>query len=228
MSEREFIRKFINERVIEEKRNSCLVVALQDARKLTGRHPQTGFQSNIILSNVNEKVMNEKIIYDSNSFLGLIGYLILMDLIGSLFKQKENENGICIALEKFSKNLNKEERFVIKALRNSLAHNYSLINIPQKAKTPDKQQSKDKKELHKFELIYEDTDFIISVPLESDRWIRDDFKNKLDVSNTKIGVRKLIDEFENVYGNLKEDYDNDNVTLTLGLEELKARFTTIN
>lgn len=217
MDDTEFIKMFLTQREIEPNRNSCLVVALEDARFLSGRNPKTGMYIGIMWCNINKSVM-----YGSNSFLGLIGYLIFMDLIGGLFRKngfKSDKNEIYKALKQFS-SFNDEEIFVIIALRNSLTHNYSLVNIPNN-------KNEDDMKLHKFELIYEETDFIISVPLEYDRWIRDDFSenSKADKFNTKIGVQKLINEFEYVYANLKEDYDKDKVTLTLGLEELKARFT---
>ncbi len=217
MDDTEFIKKFLTQREIEPKRNSCLVNALEDARFLSGRHPKTGINREIVWVNMNEKEMNEKVVYASNSFLGLIGYLILLDMIGSIFVAKKNT--IYKTLEKFS-TLNDKERDVVVALRNSLTHNYSLINIPF-------YKQEDETKLHKFELIYLDTPFVISIPSELNKWKRKDFNNKNDESNTQIGVKKLIDEFEKVYSNLKEEYNNGNVSLSNGIsvEELKSRFT---
>lgn len=215
MDQDEFVEKFINQRIIEANRNSCLVMALQDARLLNGRDKKTGKFKNIILR-------DKDYFYNPNSFTGLVIYLILLDMIGHIFLKKgfktKHTNKIHKTLEQFS-NLDDKEIAVVISLRNSLAHNYSLVNIPYLEK-------KNYKELHKFELIYVDTPFIISIPSELNKWKRKDFKDKRDESSTKIGVKKLIDEFENVYSNLNNEFKQGNVTLdSIGLEELKSRFT---
>ena len=214
MTENEFIERFINNREIESNRYSCLVIALHDARLLNGRERETGKHKNIILTSEND-------FYDPNSFLGLIGYLILLDMIGGLFVKvgfHSKKSSIYKTLKQFS-NFKDDEIDVIISLRNSLAHNYSLVNIP----ISDKEN---KSKLHKFELIFTQTNFIISIPSESNRWNKD-FSNKNEMSSTKINVRALIDEFEDVYQTLKTEVNNGNVSLLkeISLEELKSRFT---
>jgi hypothetical protein len=70
--------------------------------------------------------------YHSSLLLGLTNYLIILELIGSVFKLKNNDDnytkdGIEYALKLYTK-LGNEKIKGIKALRNSLTHNFSLAN----------------------------------------------------------------------------------------------------
>lgn len=91
---------------------------LQDARRMTGRDIETG-----------DKLSGER----QGSWLGAIGYMTLLDQIGSCFKPKSTKrvgapNTIERALLYFSA-LSQAERQAIYALRCAFTHDYSLYNI---------------------------------------------------------------------------------------------------
>lgn len=213
MNNTDFIKKFITEFQIENNRYSCLVMALNDARKITGRNKTTGIkESDIILLNDD--------FFDSNSFLGLIQYLIILDMVGTIFKTgfiTSKNNKIYRTLKQYS-NLNDADIDIIISLRNSLAHNYGLINIPDSTKDyPTK--------LHKFIIINDSSAPLIEHPIRN--WDIIDYRNKNEEYSTKIGYTKLCDLVELVYLTLKSSFDNGTTVLNLngGIEELKSRFT---
>lgn len=213
MSDNDFIKKFISQLQIEDNRYSCLVMALNDARKITGRNTKTGIkESDIIL-------LNDEL-FLPNSFLGLIQYLIILDMLGTIFKTgftTQKTNKIHKALKQYS-TLNDSDIDVIISLRNSLAHNYGLINIPNS--TNDYSTK-----LHKFTIINDLSAQLIEYPTEI--WNTVDYSNKKEESSTKIGYMKLCDLVESVYINLKSSFDHGLTELNLngGIEELKSRFT---
>lgn len=213
MSEDDFIKKFISQLQIEDNRYSCLIMALSDARMITGRNTKTGIKEHDII------LLNDKF-FDSNSFSGLIQYLIILDMIGTIFKTgftTKKTNKIYKALKQYS-NLNDSDIDIIISLRNSLAHNYGLINIPDSTNDyPTK--------LHKFTIINDPSAQLIEYPTEI--WNTVDYSNKKEESSTKIGYNKLCDLVESVYINLKASFNNGLTELNLngGIEELKSRFT---
>jgi hypothetical protein len=95
---------------------------LKDARKMTGRNLDTG-----------EKDSSNKFGH-LGSWLGTIGYLSILDQIGTCFKKidgpiiEENKSGIIKALKQFT-NLSDDVIDAIYALRNSFAHDFSLQNV---------------------------------------------------------------------------------------------------
>jgi len=82
MEDIDFIKKFTNSLEIEPNRYSCLIIALTDARKITGRNIDTGNPKLNILES-NNTFLNP------NSFIGIINYLLILDMIGKIFKKKE-------------------------------------------------------------------------------------------------------------------------------------------
>jgi hypothetical protein len=97
---------------------SGFVAALRDARQATKRDPDSG--AKIPTAN-------------HGSWLGAMGYMALLDQIGSCFKPREESvqqgNTIRTALKYFS-NLSDDEIDALYALRCAFAHDYSLYNIP--------------------------------------------------------------------------------------------------
>jgi len=101
---------------------SSLVIALRDARKSSGRNEETGIVET-----------NQTCGY-SGCWLGAIGYLTVLDLIGKTYKPKESlpltktNSHIDSALQYFG-NVTYENACAIYALRCSLMHDYNLINL---------------------------------------------------------------------------------------------------
>ena len=99
---------------------SGFAAGLRDARKTTGRDQGTG-------------VKIDKGLH--GSWIGTIGYMALLDQIGSCFKPKGvaivNENTITKALAYFSV-LPRPEIDALYALRCAFAHDYSLYNVNSK------------------------------------------------------------------------------------------------
>jgi hypothetical protein len=98
-------------------RISSFVAALRDARQATGRDLNTG------------AVLDET---QTGSWLGAIGYLLLLDQIGTAVEPASAGNrqqvSILRALEWWSPGVTEKGRKAIYALRCALAHDYSLFN----------------------------------------------------------------------------------------------------
>lgn len=209
------------------------MVALGDARILTGRDENGLFIENNVLE-------NGKTFLNQYSFIGLINYLLILDLIGEVFKLKksksniENQPKIYKALKQFT-SLKDKDIYTINALRNSLAHNYGLVNIP------DNINKHKGTSLHKFILLNSDDSELIKYPeIEWKIVVSEDdkenqskkinFKDKDEKSSTKVSPIKLQELVEEVYQNLLNELTNNNVELSKsinGIDELNARFTIV-
>ena len=211
----DFIKKFISSYEVEVNRYSCLTIALKDARLITGRNLVTGQHQLNILQNENNFI-------SPYSFVGMINYLLILDMIGSIFLIsgfKTKRSNIYNALKQFS-SINDKEIDTIIALRNSLAHNYSLINLPW-------YKEEDSRKLHKFTLDNSENAELIKYP--TNHIARNlIFSDKSESSSTIIGYRKIIDLIELVYENVKSKFENGFILYRLGVDELKARFTIRN
>lgn len=211
----DFTKKFISFREIEANRYSCLVIALTDARLITGRNIDTGqYELNILT--------NGKNFLNPHSFIGIINYLLILDMMGEIFEtpnfKTDKTSNIYKSLEQFSSLRGRDNDIdTIIALRNSLAHNYGLINIP-------KNQKDYSTKLHKFTIDNSENAELIKYPSPNTVW-NCDFLDKSEYSSTKIGYRKVIDLIESVYGYIKNGFEDGSVILSLKDEELKARFT---
>jgi hypothetical protein len=211
--EKEVIKKFVSEKCMGEGRESCLMMALENARILCGRDKITG--KKIDTDIVRSCEFKQNTICTQTSFSGLIHYLLLLDLIGSVFIHKENN--IARAIKHFYPEMDDREVYTIVALRNSLAHNYGLVNIPTK-------EEYDENSLHKFTLDnFGELDTMIKLP--EIIWDKK-FPNKDEKMSTNIDVPKLIDFIEDIYKSFKEEVIDGKLKLKLiEIEELKARFT---
>ena len=213
----EFIIKVIdvNQPMAENPiRFSTIGVLLKGARKLSGRDLTNG---EYVKNELNTQNFDEQT-YHSNLLTGLINYLIFLEQLGSIFKIKNKSaskytNPIYLALENFS-TLSEKKINVIRALRNSLTHNYGLAT----------KNTGNNKLMHKFIISIERNNEIVAFPLNE--W-NGDFSSKSDNSNTTIYIIDLIDLIEIVYLRLKEKLNSDNVDLKISFNELKARYTFI-
>ena len=214
MTDQEFIRKFmdINQPMeVDPFRFSTVGILLRGARKLSGRDLLSG---SYIMSELNEENFTNQT-YHSILFSGLINYLIFLEQVGTIFKlASAKSSGIHIALENFS-TLTEEQIFAVRALRNSLTHNYGLATeiIPQNLN-----------KRHKFTLSIERNLEVIRLP--TIKW-HGDFSDKNEQTNTTVFIIDLCDIIESAYSKLKEENENNNVEIVLGRDELKSRFTII-
>ncbi len=210
VEEDKFIQLYIENFEIAENHYSCLSVALSDARKITGRIESTGEKAFDILRNRNNFL-------NPYSLIGLINYLLILDLVGTSFKLKGQPvigtNNIYNALIQFSKHTEEEINIII-ALRNSLAHNYSLVNIPFSKKEASKK-------LFHFELINSYTPNLFE---SNEKWTGV-ASEKSTINSLKVGVDNLIDAIELVYTNLRMEAKNHNLELRINTEDFIQRFT---
>jgi hypothetical protein len=218
MGSQDFIKKFISSRIIESNRVSCLVMAIDDARKATGRNLETGKHNGKIYMDGNDFI-------NPYSFIGLINYLLILDLIGCVFKTKDiadNKPPIYNALKQFTEIKDDKSIFTIIALRNCLAHNYGLINVPDKDKHDDNS-------LHRFTIDNSEDADLINFPIKQPTR-NQIYSQKSDEYQTQVCYIKLIDLIETTYCNLKSKFEKGEVELNLknGIDELKARFTITN
>jgi hypothetical protein len=96
---------------------SGLILGLRDARFATGRNADSG------------DIFNSE---STGNWLGALGYMAVLDQIGSCFKPKSHQiisdNSMVKALTYFT-SLSSSERLVLYALRCAFAHDYSLSNV---------------------------------------------------------------------------------------------------
>jgi hypothetical protein len=129
---------------------------------------------------------------------------------------KRKKNNIYKAIKYFSNSLSENEIYAIIALRNSLAHNYGLVNIPSSSKEESIKQ-------HKFIIINSKASKIVELP--NRKW--SSHEDISEESHTKIGHIEFIDFVESIYLNLIEKNHKKllRISLTNGINELKSRFT---
>lgn len=212
MTESDYVQKYIQCLDIDKNTFSVLNIAINDARLITGRNQSNGKREFKILS-------TEHSFLSPYSFIGIINYLLILDLIGTAFKIKNftttKSNNIYKCLKQLS-SLNDKEINVIIALRNSLAHNYSLVNIPHDVKQKDR--------YHHFSLINDYSDNLVS---NDNQW-EGNYSVKNTKNETQIGIENLYDEVEKVILNLKHRAKENSVSLNMELEEFKMKFTIKN
>ena len=212
MVDKHLIENILNIKNFDPKENlvSTLTIALRGARRLTGRNSDTGLllkeeeRLELICQNI------ETDHYYSNQLLGITNYLIILDLIGCVFSRKDetkmSKDGIEHALLNFSK-LNNEDLKAIKALRNSLAHNFGLGN-----------------DAHVFSLSDKYSD-MIKTPNKEDAYYLT--KTKEERSYTNVNPNKLFDFIESIYIMLHQLLEVDKLELKKGVDEdvIRAKFT---
>src|SRR5690606_19913858 len=105
-------------------------IAIKNARELSGRDIITGKKNKCLnTESLERQIINNT--FDGNKFLALVSYLIIIDLIGNIFKLKnksEIKDNFKHTLKHFNTNIDEEQIKSLKNLRNSLAHKFSLGN----------------------------------------------------------------------------------------------------
>ncbi len=193
------------------RRVSCLNAALHDARRVTGRNTVTG---------VPESHHDDL----AGCWLGATGYLILLDMVGTVFRPVGAEalsgHSIGRALRRFYPTLKEEEREAIYALRCSLVHDFSLVN--------DAHYVKDErlKRLRRHHFYLEDLavpEFLVEFP--ENAWNGE--MTKMSRRNaTRINIRSLGDVVESVVDHLHRLHSEQRLAITLegGTVEAQNRY----
>ncbi|WP_299183186.1 hypothetical protein [uncultured Chryseobacterium sp.] len=130
MSEKECIDILLNIDINDNQNISTLALAIRGARELGNRNVENGtLDKHYNIDILDRQIENRTFL--SNKFLAITNYLIIIDLIGNLFYNKnrsENTNdAFKNALSNFT-NLDSKTINSLKNLRNSLAHQFSLGN----------------------------------------------------------------------------------------------------
>ena len=204
-------------------RRSCLLMAVRNARYLTGRDINTGKALGICEMEYNvlkkEDVTTHQL-YNEHFFSGLAMYLIAIDCIGCLFENStitpkiENNNSIIRALKSFS-SLDDERIEAVKDLRNTLAHNFGLAT---------ESKGGTKKTMHKFTLSFSDKAEAIKLPKKD--W-DGDYDDKKQRRSTIIGVSSFCDLAESIIANVYSCYESGSLILRIDENEAKSRFTIL-
>jgi hypothetical protein len=181
---------------------SGFIKVLQEARKLTGRNVNTG-QKNIEDNDENE------------SWLGVIGYMVLLDQIGKCIKPKDKcikeKRSIIKALRYFS-TLDDNKIDVVYALRCAFSHDFSLFNF-----------NDDSRFCHRFLISTDKSQPLISLP--NNIWTGQyDIDQNDDI--TIINITLLCDLIEGIYSKLLELARADELEITLkkGIREFTFRY----
>ncbi|MFZ5552303.1 MAG: hypothetical protein ACOZCO_04240 [Bacteroidota bacterium] len=185
---------------------SSFRLALKEARFLSGRDIETGEFNMKKFENCPAK------------WSGIIIYLIILDQIGSIVirkGEKEIQNKIQQTLQSFS-DLNDKERDAIVALRNSLAHDFNLSNVPYK-------KEKNEFQFHRFILDANINKPAIALPDNDEYWKGSYFEEPTTYSHTEINIIKLAEIFENIFKKVVECIENDNYTIVNNMPELELK-----
>jgi len=202
MEDKKFIKSFISQRDMGEDRESCLIIALQNARVLFRRDKE----GNAFDIDICEKLDG---IIEFEPFIGLVNYFLVLDIIGAIFTDKKDGVGIRIKeVLKIYGNMSEDEQKVISTLRNCLVHNYSLA---------------DKEKKIKF-ILDNSCEEMIKHPIKV--WDGDYSIKNDDSTSTSINPKKLIDKIEEIYEKVKKEVICGKLNHKLeNIEELKTRFT---
>lgn len=183
---------------------SSLTAALRDARELTGRDINNG--EDLMPSNLKR-----------GSWPGIICYLIILDQIGKCYKPLNKRSykdlsPIQRTLKWFT-NLSNDKIDVVYALRNALAHDYTISNLNRSK--PNLQ--------HHFTLVDFRETQLITLP----RTIWDGDPESKSINNlTIISLPLLGDLIELIWNSLMELHSNNKLELILkgGATEIKSRY----
>lgn len=197
-----------------QKRHSTLVAALKECRVITKRNCQTS-QLDLTL----------KTGYPGN-WLGAIGYLIILDQIGSCFKnictenKGKKENSIEFAVKSFAfefmDNDSKKLHALI-GLRNAFAHDFNLLNVNQKYISQQ----------HRYTVYWNDSNTIVTLP--ENRWdgiVSEKNFNRLD-DITLVNLFALGNMVESIYCKIIEGVTKDVVTIQTDTKTLINKYTFI-
>lgn len=182
---------------------SSLIALLTDARGATGRDLDTG----LVVSPDHTR-----------SWLGATGYLILLDQVGTCFRQigvsVAADNPIAHALKQFSHMTDDAHVDVIYALRHALAHDYALFNA----------NSKHLSRQHAFNFTADDHTPLVVLPQRA--WNGSYDVNTLIApeQTTVVNLRALGDLCEEVVANLRRLHERERLDITMDLAEFMVRY----
>lgn len=214
-----------------KRRYSCLSKAYRAARLISGRDMETGSldRKSVGLSPLLWDKQESPYFLGKNSFIGVLNYLIILEMIGSIFAKghSRNNNNIFNAIKDFSNcnellgNRNERKIRAIIALRNALTHNYGLASPAYHSYH----------ESFKFSLNYKkgEADPIVHLPSSGNRWEWRNFSDKDSSSNTIINSQRIGSLTETVLQNVIKDLEDDKLRLALddGFLEFKSKYTIL-
>lgn len=160
---------------------------------------------------------------EAELFTALFLYLNVLEQIGTLFC-KDEKNGIEKAIETFSsQELPAQDIKEIKNLRNSLAHNFGLINLKNQSPTIKYTISIDYHETNSSNNAV--SNCIIQLP--KNEWSKD-WSDKSDETSCTIYAFPLMRLCEDIIKEVVERCKEDKLTFAIEeLEEIKARYTIL-
>ena len=187
-------------------RISCFVAARRDARLTAGRDADTG------------AIVSEP---STGCWLGAIGYLLLLDQLGTAVQPRLGPGvaspaadvpSIMKALEWFAPSVTPKGRKVLYALRCALAHDYSLFN----------KHGKDPELQHEFAL-HRGTGRLIQLPTTS--WSGS--YTAIGREPTYVSLRLLGDRVEEACEAVRSTHRRGQLTIGVGLtpDDLAQRYT---
>ncbi len=205
MTKKEAINYFLSESINPDKTGnfSSFTRALYEIRKTTGRNQNTG-----------KRIAQ----YESNSWLGAIGYMSLLDTLGTCFELKplsKFDKAIQKTFDYFAKpSLNEDQIYAIYALRNAFAHDFSLYNL----------DFKNNKLMHNF--IVRDGSNNKVVELPKTYW-DGKFENRSDDNQTIVYLEKFGDIVEDICKTIILLAKDEKLEIALkgGVAELINRYT---
>jgi hypothetical protein len=182
---------------------SSLIALLTDARGTTGRDLDTG------------SVVSPD---HTRSWLGGTGYLILLDQVGTCFRQAGlsvvADNPIARALKQFSHVTDDAHVDVIYALRHALAHDYALFNA----------NSKHLSRQHAFNFAADDHTPLVVLPRRPWNGSYDASTPIAPEETTVVNLRALGDLGEEVVANLRQLHERQRLDITMDLAEFMVRY----
>lgn len=207
MSNEDAIRYFLNEKIDPEINIqgsfSSFNVALYEIRRITKRDNLTGKRNSS---------------YENCSWLGAIGYMSLLDMIGACFKPKNKtvaeDRDFVRALKYFSENLTEDKMLALYALRCAFIHDFSLCNLHSNEKLR-----------HIFIIRIGNNDNVVELPTIP--W-DGKYDNKNKDNQTIVYIEKFGDIVESVCKKIIQLADDKELEIILsgGADELISRYTS--
>lgn len=208
MSNEDAISYFLNERIDPEVNIqgsfSSFNMALYEIRRITKRDKLTGKRNSS---------------YENCSWLGAIGYMSLLDMIGACFKPKnkttiEENRDFVRALKYFSEGLTEDQMLALYALRCAFMHDFSLCN-----------NHSDPKLSHIFIIRIGNNDNVVELP--ATYW-DGRYDNKSKNNQTIVYIEKFGDIVEEICKKIVLLAKNNELKIILpgGADELISRYTS--
>ena len=155
---------------------------------------------------------------ESEIFTALFISLNILEQIGILFcPPTTNNNNIDKALDKFTPDILPDERKAIQNLRNSLAHNFGLVNYNTRHNRPTLK--------YIINIGGDKSEKVVQLPRQT--W-DGNYANKSEETSCIVNVFPLMKLVHQIINGAITHYNNDTLSFAIeDLEEIKARFTII-